>query len=89
MDQPDDDENDFGAMLQQLEKLNEKLGNITHTYTHRPQTIKTQMYEYQIDGLNRVIASNKWNMNPIIADEMGMGKSLQAVAYIDHIKNNE
>jgi SWI/SNF-related matrix-associated actin-dependent regulator of chromatin subfamily A member 5 len=45
------------------------------------------MRDYQIRGLNWMIALHKDNLNGILADEMGLGKTLQTISLIGYMKH--
>lgn len=47
-----------------------------------------QMMEFQICGLNWLIALYKQGKNAVLADDMGLGKSLQSIAFLGYLKNH-
>ncbi|XP_055333572.1 chromatin-remodeling complex ATPase chain Iswi-like [Paramacrobiotus metropolitanus] len=51
-----------------------------------------EMRDYQIRGLNWLIALCENSINGILADEMGLGKTLQTISligYMNHVRGNE
>eukprot|EP00834_Sanchytrium_tribonematis_P004304 NODE_204_length_12954_cov_1.347880.p3 type:complete len:826 gc:universal NODE_204_length_12954_cov_1.347880:796-3273(+) len=47
-----------------------------------PNSIKTRLFDYQIDGVNWMVNLYKKGKGGISSDEMGLGKSIQAVAFL-------
>jgi len=45
------------------------------------------MRDYQIQGLNWMIALHHNGLNGILADEMGLGKTLQTVSFLGYLKH--
>ncbi|OUC48780.1 hypothetical protein D917_01068 [Trichinella nativa] len=45
------------------------------------------MRDYQIRGLNWMIALLENGINGILADEMGLGKTLQTISFIGYLKH--
>lgn len=50
---------------------------------------KNQLRDYQIQGVNWLIAGWHHNRNLILADEMGLGKTVQCVAFLEHLRKVE
>lgn len=46
-----------------------------------------EMKDFQIDGLNWMIALHFRGRNGILADDMGLGKTVQTIAFIGYLKN--
>lgn len=52
-----------------------------------PAYIKNgDMRDYQIEGLNWLIALYEQNLSGILADEMGLGKTLQTISLIGYLQ---
>lgn len=66
-------------------------GLIEHMRTHTPMQIcgswKDQLRSYQQEGLAWLLGMRRLGLGAILADDMGLGKSRQVMAYIDHSKN--
>lgn len=55
-----------------------------------PEYIKTvTLRDYQIKGLNWLIALHENAINGILADEMGLGKTLQTISLLGFLKENK
>ena len=55
-----------------------------------PAHLQLVLHEYQLVGLNYLIAVNEIEgMNCILADEMGLGKTIQTIALLSHFVNQE
>eukprot|EP00820_Chromera_velia_P016385 Cvel_25986.t1-p1 / transcript=Cvel_25986.t1 / gene=Cvel_25986 / organism=Chromera_velia_CCMP2878 / gene_product=Chromodomain-helicase-DNA-binding protein 9, putative / transcript_product=Chromodomain-helicase-DNA-binding protein 9, putative / location=Cvel_scaffold3020:243-17204(-) / protein_length=1212 / sequence_SO=supercontig / SO=protein_coding / is_pseudo=false len=48
-----------------------------------------RLFDYQVDGLNWLLAQWSNGRNGILADEMGLGKTIQAVAFLWHLVHRE
>ena len=51
-----------------------------------PPTITASMRDYQLAGLRWAVALHRCGLSGILGDEMGLGKSLQAIAMLAHLK---
>lgn len=58
-------------------------------YDQTPCFINEKMYDFQLKGLNWLIALCGNGLSGILADEMGLGKTLQALAILAHLKHVE
>ncbi|ODQ78226.1 hypothetical protein BABINDRAFT_52814 [Babjeviella inositovora NRRL Y-12698] len=60
----------------------------THTLlTESPAFVKSgTMREYQIQGLNWLVALHENALSGILADEMGLGKTLQTIAFLGYLR---
>ncbi|XP_050079596.1 SWI/SNF-related matrix-associated actin-dependent regulator of chromatin subfamily A member 5-like [Anopheles maculipalpis] len=56
-------------------------------FTESPSFITGTMRDYQVDGLNWLIAMHNNNLNGILADEMGLGKTIQSISMIGYLIN--
>ncbi|XP_031640675.1 chromatin-remodeling complex ATPase chain Iswi-like [Contarinia nasturtii] len=52
-----------------------------------PTWIKGEMRDYQLRGLNWMIALYEQGVNGILADEMGLGKTLQTISVLGYLKH--
>lgn len=57
------------------------------TFTESPAYIKNgKMRNYQLTGLNWMIALYKHGLSGILADEMGLGKTLQTISLVGYLR---
>ena len=55
-------------------------------FDKNPHYIKSgEMRDYQIRGLNWMIALYEQGINGILADEMGLGKTLQTISLLGYV----
>jgi E1A-binding protein p400 len=50
-----------------------------------PHLIKHPLREYQLIGLDWLVAMNAKKLNGILADEMGLGKTIQTIALLAYL----
>lgn len=64
---------------------------IQHKYvdSSKPKFLQTDLYAYQLDGLNWMLSLYKEGESGILADEMGLGKTLQAISLLGHLVHDE
>ena len=56
----------------------------------QPKLIKNcTLKDYQVEGLNWLIALHKYNANGILADQMGLGKTVQAISFLAYLDQVE
>lgn len=81
------------AKLTQLNQLNiDYVGDAgvnIFSFEKTPAYIRGVMRDYQIRGLNWMIALHEKNINGILADEMGLGKTLQVISFIGYLKTKQ
>lgn len=58
----------------------------SYIFTHSPKYVKTELRNYQIEGLNWLINMHENGINCILADEMGLGKTLQTISFLGYLK---
>jgi len=78
------DENEIDNRLKsELDFLNEKLQNFeTIQDVPVPEALNANLREYQQQGLNWLNFLDDFNFGGCLADDMGLGKSLQIIAFI-------
>lgn len=52
----------------------------------KPETIRTDLRHYQMDGLNWLAFMGSNGFGACLADDMGLGKTLQTLAWLEHDK---
>ncbi|SCU84913.1 LAMI_0C09384g1_1 [Lachancea mirantina] len=68
-------------------ELLEEETDSTTIITESPSYIKSgQLRDYQIDGLNWLIALHENRLSGILADEMGLGKTLQTISFLGYLR---
>ena len=60
--------------------------NVTLT---QPYLLNNKLREYQLIGLNWLVALNENKINGILADEMGLGKTIQTIALFAYLAINK
>jgi len=55
----------------------------------QPYLLNNQLREYQLIGLNWLVALNENKINGILADEMGLGKTIQTIALFAYLAINK
>ena len=58
------------------------LKEIEHLEPKLPSTLQVQLRDYQIDGFRWLARLSHWGVGACLADDMGVGKSVQALAVI-------
>ncbi|PRP88087.1 chromodomain-helicase-DNA-binding protein 5 [Planoprotostelium fungivorum] len=53
-------------------------------YKNQPSFLPSQLYPWQLEGLNWLVYSMYKKRNVILADEMGLGKTIQSMSFILH-----
>lgn len=57
--------------------------------TCAPSLLKYELREYQLIGLNWLCSLHDNNLNGVLADEIGLGKTVQAIALLAHLACKE
>jgi len=75
-------------LLEKANQISSECHNPT-IYMHEtpPFISNAQLRDYQIDGVNWLLALHHKNTNGILADEMGLGKTIQTIALLGHLKS--
>jgi superfamily II DNA or RNA helicase len=60
----------------------QRLKEIQNLEPELPSTLGAQLRDYQIDGFRWLARLSQWGVGACLADDMGVGKSLQALAVI-------
>ena len=55
----------------------------------QPYLLNNKLREYQLIGLNWLVALNENKINGILADEMGLGKTIQTIALFAYLAINK
>lgn len=71
-----DEENDNDESYEDPDFITESPSYIRHG----------KLRDYQIQGLNWLIALNENKLSGILADEMGLGKTLQTISFLGHLR---
>ena len=87
----DEEENYLTNTANVAEKLQPKgtllkEANVTLT---QPYLLNNKLREYQLIGLNWLVALNENKINGILADEMGLGKTIQTIALFAYLAINK
>lgn len=56
---------------------------------HPPATLRATLLPHQMDGLRFLASLHANDINGILADEMGVGKTIQTLAFLLHLKETE
>ncbi|KYR01272.1 myb domain-containing protein [Tieghemostelium lacteum] len=83
-------EESFQHLLGQIDIISQSLtsnnNNNNNVFTHHPEFIQNGiMRDYQIEGLNWLIKMNECGINGILADELGLGKTLQIISLLAYL----
>jgi len=74
---------------EQLQALSKKIENFNGIEkVTPPKGLKTELRDYQSQGLNWLQFMRDYQFNGILADDMGLGKTVQALAHLLYEKNN-
>lgn len=60
----------------------QRLREVQNLEPKLPSTLQAQLRDYQIDGFNWLVRLAHWGVGACLADQMGLGKTLQALAVI-------
>ncbi|XP_055685206.1 SWI/SNF-related matrix-associated actin-dependent regulator of chromatin subfamily A containing DEAD/H box 1 homolog isoform X1 [Lutzomyia longipalpis] len=74
-------------MAKRLEVAVAEGGELVKQPSIIPETLK--LAEYQMIGLNWLVAMHNEKTNGILADEMGLGKTIQVIAFLAYLKEND
>lgn len=76
-------------LLTKMERFSDELEKLTENgqFQKTPNYIENgEMRDYQLVGLNWMIAIYQLNLSGILADEMGLGKTVQSIALIGYLQ---
>lgn len=65
-----------------LEKIENKLANLSRSDIALPNNFKGMLREYQIKGFKWLKTLSELEFGGILADEMGLGKTIQTIAFL-------
>ena len=87
----DEDEKYITNTANVAEKLQPKgtLLKETNVTLTQPYLLNNKLREYQLIGLNWLVALNENKINGILADEMGLGKTIQTIALFAYLAINK
>ena len=87
----DEEENYITNTANVAEKLQPKgtLLKETDVTLTQPYLLNNKLREYQLIGLNWLVALNENKINGILADEMGLGKTIQTIALFAYLAINK
>ena len=87
----DEEENYLTNTANVAEKLQPKgtLLKETNVTLTQPYLLNNKLREYQLIGLNWLVALNENKINGILADEMGLGKTIQTIALFAYLAINK
>ena len=90
-DEEEKEENNFTNTANVAEKLQPKgtLLKETNVTLTQPYLLNNKLREYQLIGLNWLVALNENKINGILADEMGLGKTIQTIALFAYLAINK
>lgn len=54
-----------------------------------PKSIKAELRDYQLHGLNWLVFLEEHQLGGCLADDMGLGKTLQTIAFLAHLKQKD
>jgi superfamily II DNA/RNA helicase len=71
-------------------KLDQEMVEVGAASIYQPKSLKNcVLKEHQIEGLNWLIDLHKCNANGILADQMGLGKTVQTIAFLAYLNEVE
>ncbi|MEX1012230.1 MAG: SNF2-related protein [Waddliaceae bacterium] len=77
------------SMTKKLKSLQQQLlGSFSFEPEAVPATIQAQVREYQVEGVQWIERLRRMHLNGILADDMGLGKSLQTIIALTQNKKN-
>ena len=90
-DEEEKEENYLTNTANVAEKLQPKgtLLKETNVTLVQPYLLNNKLREYQLIGLNWLVALNENKINGILADEMGLGKTIQTIALFAYLAINK
>ncbi|CAI5438390.1 unnamed protein product [Caenorhabditis angaria] len=72
--------------IEQYKMLSSGYDKSATFYDETPEFMNAVMRDYQVAGLNWMLALQKAGLNGILADEMGLGKTIQTISLLAHNK---
>ncbi len=87
---PDIDLTQLNLTVAAQSKLLKQLGRSAHLIFILTLLISSRfkLKQYQLEGLNWLITLHKEGVNGILADQMGLGKTIQTLAFIGYLIEN-
>mgnify|MGYP001211917046 CR=1 FL=1 len=84
----EEDGEDYGYDDSELDLVDIQDEVDTGFFKKSPNYIKEgKLRDYQIQGLNWLVALHKNKLNGILADEMGLGKTLQTISFLGYLRH--
>ncbi|MEZ2278644.1 MAG: DEAD/DEAH box helicase [Microcoleus sp.] len=73
----------------QLQELLNTLNNNEAVSAIAPASLRGELRPYQALGVGWLAFLERWGLGACLADDMGMGKTLQLIAFLLHLQENE
>ncbi|CCK72909.1 chromatin-remodeling ATPase ISW1 KNAG_0M00560 [Huiozyma naganishii CBS 8797] len=73
-------------LLKEEEEDSDEADGIDFQFRESPTFIDGELRDYQVQGLNWLVALHKSELAGILADEMGLGKTLQTISFLGYLR---